>query len=144
MYLCCLQHLKKLLPVEKAETWNCTAAIPFLSLVFRWGWYLRWGLGPFQGVTQFSWMSPLHTGSAHVIKLLIVFLQKKQSHGWILPLLEESGFFTSPSEAGGKERLAGRTLWCCLSETPLEGRLAPERGPCPPQPTDNVHVCLNP
>ena len=36
--------------------------------------YLRWWLGPFQRVIQFSWVSPMYTGGIHVIKLLFVFL----------------------------------------------------------------------
>ena len=34
--------------------------LPYPHLfVFRWRWYLRQWLGPFQGVTQFSWVSPM-------------------------------------------------------------------------------------
>ena len=44
------------------------------SFVFSWSWYLRRWLGPFQGVTQFAWVSPLYMGGIHVIKLLFVFL----------------------------------------------------------------------
>ena len=34
--------------------------LPYPHLfVFRWRWYLRWLLGPFQGVTQFSRVSPM-------------------------------------------------------------------------------------
>ena len=43
------------------------------SFFIGWKWYLRWYLGPFQGVTQFSWVSPMYTGGIHVIKLLFFF-----------------------------------------------------------------------
>lgn len=38
-------------------------------LVFCWRCYLRWWLGLFQGVTLFSWVSPMYTKGIHVIKL---------------------------------------------------------------------------
>lgn len=44
------------------------------SSVFSCKWYLRWCLGPFGGVTQCSWVSPMYTGGIHVIKHPFVFL----------------------------------------------------------------------
>ena len=41
---------------------------------YIWWQYLRWWLGSFQGVAQFSWWSPRYNGGEHVIKLLFFFL----------------------------------------------------------------------
>ena len=42
------------------------------SLDFGWRWCLRWLLGPFVGVTQFSWVSPMYIEGVQDIKLLFV------------------------------------------------------------------------
>ena len=47
---------------------------PPTSFVFSWKWFLRWWFGPFLGVTQFPWVSPMYKGDIHVTKLLFVFL----------------------------------------------------------------------
>ena len=47
---------------------------PTSSFVFFWRWYLKWWLWPFQGVTLFSWVSPMYTRGIHVLKLLVINL----------------------------------------------------------------------
>ena len=35
--------------------------------------YLRWWLGPFQGISCFSWVSPMCIGGIHVVQFVIFF-----------------------------------------------------------------------
>ena len=47
--------------------------LPTFTFIFSWSLHWRWWLGPFQGVTQFPWVSPIYTAGVHVIKLLFAF-----------------------------------------------------------------------
>ena len=53
---------------------NCSLH-PKIFFVFSWRWYLRWWLGPFLVMTQFSWISSMfYTGGIHGVKLACFFL----------------------------------------------------------------------
>lgn len=47
----------------------CITTLFLVIVLFLVIWCFRWWLQPFRGVPQFSWVSSIHTGSTHVIRL---------------------------------------------------------------------------
>ena len=48
--------------------------LPHLYFIFSWRWYLRWWLGPSEGVTQFFLIFPMCIRNTQVNKLLFALL----------------------------------------------------------------------